>query len=550
MDFRMQTDNSLTFADYLAAIKRRRLLVTAVAVPVLLIGSVLALALPDVYRSSAVFRFVSDPIANQAEDRAQYDEEFVFGLSDNVVRSESLGQAVLDAGAYPDAANSPGMALTYLYDDLAVSMVTQSVLSPSGDRERTVNTGFRVSYEHRDPAMAQKVATAVAQSFIELGRADALRAAESKVQFFSGEAARLSQQIADLERHLADFKAANFDRLPESAQANVSIRARVEQELDGVEREIRTLQQNRVFVSQQLRQAQMGPAAGNLRQLEEEYARKSAAYAETHPDMVALRRQIETVRRGGVAATGNTVQAQLDAERAVLEEARQRYSEDHPDIKRMQRNIAALEARMAAGEGGGAGAVSETVLSVQLQTQLNAIDTQIGGLQARGASLRSRLELLETQLGSTPEVEREYQEITRGLGNAREQHSQMLNRKLDAEVQVEAINTGAADRFTPFSQPSIPKSPSGPPRAGILVISVLLSLILAFSAVVAAEAVDSSVRGARDLRSILGSSPLAVIPEIHNSVFQQRRRRRVTALAGSVIIGAPLLFLVVRLLAA
>jgi uncharacterized protein involved in exopolysaccharide biosynthesis len=546
----MQTDNSLSLTDYLAAINRRRVLAMGIAVPVLLIGAVLALALPDIYRSYATFRLVADRVAEQTRDEAEYADQYIFSLADKVLRSESLGETVVASEAYPEAGTSPRAALAYLYDDVTVSMVTQTVLAPGTGRERTVNTGFQVAFQHRDPEQAERLASALAQSFIEVGRSDDLTAASNKAKFFSGEADRLSQQIADFERRLADFKAANFDRLPESAQANVGIRARVEQELDGVEREIRTLQQNRVFVAQQLRQAQTGPAAGNLRQLEDEYARKSGTYADTHPDMVAQRRQIESVRRGGVAATGNSLQAQLDAERAILAEARQRYSEDHPDIRRMQRNIETLEARIAAGEGGGAGAVSETVLSVQLQTQLNAIDTQIGGLQARAGGLRSRLEMLESQLGSTPEVEREYQEITRGLGGAREQYNQMMNRRLDAEVQVEAINSGAADRFTLFAAPTVPSAPSGPPRAGILVISVLLSLILAFSAVVAAEALDATVRGARDVRAILGSSPLAVIPEIHNSLFQRQQRRRLTAFVGSVIVGAPLLFLIVRLLAA
>ena len=46
-------------------------------------------------------------------------------------------------------------------------------------------------------------------------------------------------------------------------------RSQAERELEGVLNEIRSLQQNRVFLAQQLQQAQSGPVLSNLQQLEE-----------------------------------------------------------------------------------------------------------------------------------------------------------------------------------------------------------------------------------------------------------------------------------------
>ena len=362
------------------------------------------------------------------------------------------------------------------------------------------------------------------------------------------QAERLRDEIATFESRLADFKEANFERLPESAQASVAIRGRLEQELDGVEREIRTLRQNRVFVAQQLKQAQMSPMAGNLRQLEEEYARKAAVYAETHPDMIALRRQIENLKRGGAVATGNTLRAQLEQQEAVLAETRQRYSDDHPDVRRLVRTIESLEARIVSGEGDSTGA-SDTLMSVQLQTQLNALDTQLLGLQARAGELRGRIVELDQQLSSTPEVEREYQEITRGLGSARDQYNLMMAKRLDADVEVAAIETGAADRFLLFTPPSLPWEPAAPPRIGIIVVSAMLALLLGGVAVLVAELADTSVRGHRDILSLMGCAPLAVVPTIHNSRYFSQRSRVFLLLAGSVVIGASILFVAVRMVA-
>ena len=543
----MESEKALSLGDYLAALKRRRLLAVWAAVPVIVIGLVLALALPDSYSATATFRLVTERIAERANGGAEYADQYVFSLADKLFASQALEASLKGIDPYPGDNEDAVDLLGRVREDTTVEMVTRSVLEPGGGRGRIVNTGFSITYENRSPEKAGIVATELSRAIAEAGREEQLTAASSRVVFFSEEVSRAASQIATLEQQLAEFKSANFEQLPESAQASVMTRGRLEQELDGVERDIRTLRQNRVFVTQQLREAQAGPAAGNLRQLEEEYARKSAVYAETHPDLVALRRQIDILRRGGTVTTGNSLQAQVDQQKAILVEVQQRYSEDHPDVRRIMRNIEALEARIAAGESGAASGASDTLMSVQLQTQLNATNTQIEGLESRGASLRAKLGQLEAQLGATPEVEREYQQITRGLGSARDQYNQLIAKRLDADVDVAAINSGAADRFTLFTAPSTPWQPSGPPRLGILIASMLLALVLVLSSVVVAEMVDSSVRGSRDIRSLLDCSPLAAVPEIRNSVVRARRSRRIRVLAGSVLVGAPVLYLVVRL---
>ena len=161
---------------------------------------------------------------------------------------------------------------------------------------------------------------------------------------------------------------------------------RADRDLESVSNQIRTLQRERVFLVAAVRAgADRVGQADNVRELEAEYARRLTQYDENHPDVVSLRRQIDAARAGG-AVDGQTLQAQLDAQRTVLAASRQRYSEDHPDIKRIQRNIDSLQARIASGEGGGGtrSTARRTPISVQLQTQVNAIDTQIAGLQAPG----------------------------------------------------------------------------------------------------------------------------------------------------------------------
>ncbi len=151
---------------------------------------------------------------------------------------------------------------------------------------------------------------------------------------------------------------------------------------------MRSLRQERVFLAAQLEQARSaGPDAGSVRQLEEQYARMRSSYDESHPDMVALRRQIDSLKFGTSASAGTSLRSQLNSKRATLAEARQRYGAEHPDIKRLQRDIATLETRIKNGERGDVEMSDGTPMGMQLRTQINAVDSQLASLD--GAERRA-----------------------------------------------------------------------------------------------------------------------------------------------------------------
>lgn len=541
----METQHTASLGEYVAVLRRRRRLMVAIALPIVIVAVILAIALPDIYRSAANFLLVTDTVTDSAGSSGEFADQYVMSLADRVVSGGNLGRIVKEVNPYPEFGDDQPAAVSELRDNITVQMTTQTTLG-AGGREQAINTGFSVSYDHLVPEKAQQVASALARTFVEQSRTERLAAARGKIDFFKKEGERTRDEIAEFESQLANFKERNFDQLPETAQANITIRGRIEQELDSVDREIRGIQQNRVFVEQQLRQAQAGPTVNNLSALESEYASKSAIYAENHPDVVSLRRQIEGLRAAGPGTGGNTLQAQLASQRSALAEARQRYSEDHPDIRRMMGNISSLEARVAAGESPTSNLSGETLAAVQLQTQLNAMNTQLGGLQGRSGQLRSRLEQFESRLGSTPEVEREYQAITRGLGTARQQFDQMVEQRMNSEVEAAAISGGAADRFVLTSEPGLPWEPAKPKRLAIIIIGLILATILALSTAVGAEAFDARVRGGGDVRRTMGHSPLATVPQIHNSVYFNLRARRMVRLGVSILVVTPVLYFLVH----
>jgi succinoglycan biosynthesis transport protein ExoP len=532
-----------SLSDYVGALKRRRGLLFGIALPIAALSLMLAIGLPSIYQSSGFIEIEEaqhlKQVVNVAANEPLYADQYVESLSTLVLSTTNLRKLLQEHKLYEDQDADPAAAVAQLKKDIDVDIVTTQIIDPSTGREREIVSAFTVAFDHRDPQLAYEGAKWLVESYLQANRLDRQRQAETAGKFFAAEAERVRKEVADLEAKLAEFKLQNAGTLPELTEMNMSSMERTERDLRDTEGQLQALRRERVLLVSQLQQARSAaPEAANLRSMEAEYDRKRMQYDPSHPDLVALRRQIETLKRGG-STTGMTLRQQLSNERAVLAEARQRYSEDHPDVRRIVRNIAALEARIAAGDGADRSIASDSPVAMQLQGQLNAIDTQIAALQMRSTELRSRMEDLERRLSQTPQVEREYQTVTRDLASARAKYEELVKRRMDSEVSEAAIAGGRADKFRVVQAPSVPSAPAKPKRLALLVIGVVLACIIAISTTVAVEAMDQTVRGSRDVRDILGVSPLVSVPLISNSITAGAQRRRMLkfgtcALAGVV----------------
>ena len=534
------------FSDYVNSLRRRRRMILGIWLPLVLLAALLAVGLPSEYGSTATFQLKTDLSDHAKGDN--YADRYISGLTGTVLGSPELRAALKSLAPYPGLTDDRVATQKKLEGDVDVEMITQKILDPQSGLERKINTGFTVTYTNRDPQTAQTVATWLANAFVVDGRRDAANQVLNESHFYAAQAERQRAKITVSEARLSQFKQQNFESLPDRVQSNLNVNSMTEQDLEGVERELRAQQQNRTFILQQLQQARAaGANVDRLRTLEAEYEKKLAVYDPNHPDMIALRHQIDAMRNGNLAAgVGSNLEAQLAAQRATLAEMRQRYSEDHPDVKRVERIIQELQARIDRGEKDQGNDVSRTPAVVQLETQQNGVETQISALERQRAELRDKQAKLQNHLQSTPEVERTYDALNREAISARQVFDQLNSKQMDADIRAAAIKIGAADQFTLVVPPLVPKAPTKPPRIAIALIGLIAATFLALMAALAASALDSSVRGSHDLAAILELAPIAVVPVIRNAEFMRRRRLRLTALAATTLLAVPALYLLIR----
>jgi succinoglycan biosynthesis transport protein ExoP len=549
------TQQSLTpeFSDYLAALKRRRMLLAVVALPIVACALALAIGMPDIFVSTGLITFADATVSgalptdkDHLRREKEYMDEYVNSLAASVLSPTTITKLLDQMPSLIAPGEARDDAVADVIRKSTVETVRVPVLDPDTGREREIISAFTVSYGSRDPVQAQKAASWLTDAFLLASRSNLQVRAKAATAFYNNETEKYREQIAQAEARLAQFKAKNFGQLPELTDLNLNLLDRTQRDLDDVGQQMRTLQQDKIMMTQQLEQARnAGQDEGLLGQLQAEYQRKLATYDENHPDMISLRRQIDALKAGGAAVDSLSLPAQLQAQKTILAQARQRYSEDHPDIKRIERQIKTLETRIAAGETNAGNPVGSPAV-VQLRTQLNAMDTQLAGLQRRDGELRTKLDQMQHRVETTPQVEREYKTLTRDLDLAHEQYDQLQKSQMDSELSSAAIASGRSDELRLVQAPSVPPKAAKPKRVAIGAVGLALAMLLGLTAVVFRESVDQSIRGSRDVRRVLNLSPLGVIPEIRDAASARKQRWQVAMLTSCVAICSVALVVAVR----
>jgi succinoglycan biosynthesis transport protein ExoP len=548
---------SADLSDYVAAIKRRRMLLAGIGLPIIGIALALAFGLPSIYVASGLFTFTDQTVPGEMPANAnadavqqqeqQYRDAYVDNLDADVTSYGSLARLVKAVPGIAPAGDDTSAAVKHAGKRVHVETVRTAVLDPATGRNLDIISGFTVAYDSRNPQIAAAAARWLSHAFIMANRSGRLRRARAAEQFYDSQTTAYRQQIAQIESKLAAFKAKNYDQLPGLTDLNMNIMETTQREVDNLTQQIAALRQNRVFLQQQLDAARnAGDDTGLLDQLQAEYNKKLATYDPNYPDMIALRQQIDQLKEGGGAVNSLSLPAQLRAEEQLLAQAKLRYTSNFPDVQRIERQIKILKTRIAHGEKYAGNAAGSPAV-VQLETQLNANKTQTQALERQSAQMRQQLLQLESRVESTPQVERQYKSLALNLQLAQKKYNQLLKYQMDAQLTSQAIAGGRSDRIRIAQAPGVPLTPAKPKRIAIALVGLMLAILLGLTAVVIAESLDQSVRGSRDVRRVLGLSPLGVIPQIQDATTARQHRLQIAMLTVSVCVGAAVVLMTARI---
>jgi uncharacterized protein involved in exopolysaccharide biosynthesis len=535
-------DDAGGLSERLEAVRRRAWPMAIAFALVLAAAAAGALFWPATYRSMGTILIEQQevPIEYVRSTVRSYADERVQVISQHVMTTSNLLGIIDKYQLYAEQRSTATreQLVGRMHDDVQLDMISADVMDPrEGATEATI--AFAVGFESQSPELAMRVANDLVTLFMQKNIETRQQLAAGTTEFLSGEAERLRVGIAEIEQRIAEFKGRNYERLPEFSQTNAHMLSTAQSDVRELDGRIQALNQQISFLDSQLGQldprrpavnetgqALLSPAE-RLRAVREQYVGDLALYTPRHPSLASLKREIyglELQAGGGSAATA--ILDELEQGYTQLAEARAREPVDAADVQRLEKRIGDLVAQLRNMPiRADYGSASETVdnpayLSIQAQRQ-NAI-TERSVLSARRGQLAARIANLEQRQLETPGVERDFSALQRELQAEQTKYGDVRQKLLEAQLAQNLETEQKGERFTLIEPPLLPQEPVRPNRPAIFALGLLGALALAVGLMLLLEVLDTRIRGRRQVVSLVGAPPLAIIPW----VAEERESRR------------------------
>jgi succinoglycan biosynthesis transport protein ExoP len=553
-------NSTVDISDYLAILRRRRVQIIVPSALILLISISLAFGLPPVYQSRATILIEQQEIPQELVQSTVtgYASERLQVISKRVMIRANLWRIIEEYDLFPEERHvtDRGSLISRVRDNIQVKMVSADVIDPRSGRDGRATIAFDVTFESDNPEAAQKVTNELVSLFLKENIRSRTQKAEITSDFLAEEAKKLGEEITRHEAALAAFKRKNSGRLPEQMQLNMGLMERTGRELEEVERQLYTLEERNMSLESQLAQTEPYTVAspkGRLRELMAKYLQASAVYSPDHPDVVTMRREIEALIKqvGGNVGTANVsgLESQLVIVRADLAAAREKYSEDHPDIIRLKKSLAAINEALqnASSESMEMGDISfppDNPAYNSVMMQLELVKIRLKAESEKRERLREKLAIYEKRVLETPRVEQKWLFMRRDYDGAVKKYYEIKQKQLQAKISEQLEQESKGERFSLLDPPNLPSQPIRPNRMGILLLGTVLSMAGGLSFAAVKEFMDRTIRGAKAVTSLLTVPPLSIIPYIENRK-DVRRARNIRLLA--IALGLLVLLLIVLL---
>jgi succinoglycan biosynthesis transport protein ExoP len=538
---------------YLSLLKRRFFYIFIPLVLVAGASTAVALLLPPVYRSTAKILVESQQIPSDLvrSTVTSFAGERIEIIKQRVMTRENILRIVDKFNLFPSKRQE--MSASEIVDSVQKAISVEPVNADFYGLSRDKATiAFTVSFEHRYPETAVRVANELVTLLLDENvRSRTARASEA-TKFLKQESSRLKMQVDALEGQIAKYKEQYGNALPENLDLRMQMLDRAKSNLRDTSRDIKASEAEKRFLNIQLVAAKDGYATGKasslmqgrpltpgqeLERLQMDLLEKTAIYDQSHPDILALKRKIALLSREYQAeAKRRSLERRLRELDTQLQETRSHYAEQHPDVRRVTDEIKKVRGQLAALPPGSAEANASGDASTvdpvyaNVQAQIDVADGRIASLQIQRTALEKQITELEASIVQTPEVERSLKALSRDYQNGVRKYDEIKAKEMQAQLAENLEEDKKAERFALLEPPTFPDTPVKPNRHKIMALGLALAMAAGGGGLLFIEALDGSIRGAAGYRTMLKRAPLVVIPYITTAREVRRRRRAIVGL--------------------
>jgi polysaccharide chain length determinant protein (PEP-CTERM system associated) len=499
-------DRELTPADFLAMLRKRWALIAVLA----LVGAPLAYGvswlLPDRYKSQTLVLVQPPNVPTTivpAMETVSINQR-LSSMQQEILSRTRLEPIIRQFGLFSGEINSASM------DDLVKRLqkaIEVTPVQPMAETGAQDLPGFFVDVTLDNPRTAQAVCTAVTSMFIERSISVQTQHSEQTTQFLTQQLADAKSNLDAQDSKLAAFKGRYIGSLPDDEQMNLNLLTGLTTQLEGTNQALARAQQDKSF---------------NESMLTQQVAAWQASESGKNPD--TLEQQIE----------------KLETQLTTLQA---RYTDDYPDVIKAKADIAAMKQRLAeedrsdtAGDSGTKKRHSvEPPQVTQLRAQVHADEQTIAQKTKEQEEIKQQIKLYESRVQSSPTIEQQYKELTRGYQTALDSYNDLLKKREASAMSGDLNREQQGEQFSVLDPANLPDSPSFPNRRLFALGGLGGGLALGVGLVFLIEKQDKSLRSERDVEFALRLPVLAIVPAIEPVSGKRSGRRSLTRGSGPTI---------------
>ena len=334
--------------------------------------------------------------------------------------------------------------------------------------------------------------------------------------FITAEAERLRKELEEQETTVNQFKAAHRFELPDQLDTNLRTSEQLRRELEASTQRLSSLQERKGILQKQL----------------------------VESDILGF--DLLGVSGGAPLADGGTLNPRLEIKKRELESLLQSYSNKHPDVVRLRKEIQMLEAEKKEPPATTGSSSSKTPsvnpLKQILQTQISDIDAEIQTLRSQHERLRSQIGTVQARVDNTSLNGIELTKVSRGYEITLHKYQDLLAKSLESELSENMEKKQKGEQFQILDPANFPLKPLRPNRPMIILIGLVAGLAGGVGLAFIWDNLDTSFKRGDELASYVNIPLLATIPALvtRGTVLDERRSQGMLVIASIAILAVGL----------
>jgi len=532
---------------------------------IFLLGFAVALVLPPIYRSEATILIQDQQIPEDYVRPTSRDfaEERIEKITQQVLSRPKLLNIVKQFDLYPEMQQqkTPTEIVAKMKKDISLELINAEQRTKKGGRLYTMTVAFRLAYEGKDPETAQKVADTLANLYLDMDVKSREQLASGTTDFFKNELERINIQMSNQEREISVFEKEHLRELPTDKGYNLQAISRLERELDQVDMKLQLLKEKKIHLTAEL--AKIDPLtpiviegegiASNpnqrLKELNLQLVKLQSIYSEKHPDIKKLKREIMELE-SQVQMSDNSINKikQLKQKESELVVLTATHGPEHPDVKALKKEVHQLssevdklmteKAKMQVAQE-----KPDNPIYINIQAQIESIDLEIKAIEKDKEEIWKGISDYQSRIENAPQVEKRLKELNREYKSLQDKYTGISEKLMAAQVSQEMQDKEKGQRFSITSPAYVPDKPTKPKRMVITLIGFLFALGIGYGFASFKDSMDRGIRTPSQIKELTGTPVLSSIPYIVTDQEKNtvRIKRFVWFLAIIVVIGAGLL---------